>query len=1209
MAPVTSRDYVTTRVWWMRIALLSVMIAIAVSITCSASSRADDGDDAKLKALQSQVEALTDKSDWAAAVPLALEAATLSNTIHGGDSVETAGHLYRLGQALRWLDKTDEAQRVLNAALAVQEKADPNSVAVADLLNELGWIGHKTMKLADSERNFERALSIWRKALGADALDNAWAADGLAQTYLLASRFVDAEAFAKEALRIKELHFPPGHKERVAATTWIAIAQHKLGKLTEAEQTLSNTLATQRADPNAAPSGIASTLGLVAMVNYDKGNFALAEQQTNEGLKLLEQIGAAETDTYFHYQSLLSKIYFATSRYAEAEAAAIKLRDAVGKVSGLNARALVDAYNSLSVIYSYQNRYEESEQTLKKSIALGEQVYGENSLDVSTMLENLAYLYADIDRPSDALGLFDRILRIRSAILPPDHAFMGTAKAFRAKVLNRLGRYGEAERDAREGQQAIERSYGPAHPLALGARFELAAALKNQDKFDDAIRLYQDAIQIVVAAEGAEANRLGVVYHDLGMALDAAGRLDEAEQAFHASIARKPQDGIPKAQTLQVLADLNVKQGKWSEALENYRRASAIFLPAFVSMSSSGSTRQYEGGNWLRSTARGQLKVLLEMGEGAPERGDAFAREGFALSQWLVRTSSTTAAISQSRARLATGNATLSEKARERQDVAERWSQIENAVSRSLALPIDQRNEQQQTLLTGELARLETRLSGLDKELADAFPAFAELSGSRAVPADELQTKWLGADEALISFAEVDGHVVVWVVTRDKVHWHTSPGLSVLNRFTWQMRCRLNDQFALDPDDRPFTTSDEWPGLKPGEDAAKACRRLHRSGFDVWEAHALYRFLLGPADELIKDKQLLIAASGAILNVPFNALVASQPRADQTGASDADQLRRADWLGTRNAITLIPSVSSLRALRLVVKAERASRPMIAFANPTLDGLPSATANEFKRRIAAYYQSCGLPPSPEEGLKGAADIFATSSLGLTSEIGAATDTAAAVRTLSPIPGTARLACELANRRQFLGSTVWLGASATEAHVRDLSNSGDLAAHRVVHFATHGLRGGQIAGMGEPGLILTPGAAAAGPDNDGYLSVSEITTLKLNADWVILSACDTAAGEKGGEALSGLARAFFYAGAQALLVTNWPVYEEAAIELVSAATQHMDDVRLGRADALRRAMKDLIEHGSDRKVNPSYWAPFMVVGEGAAPPSPTTTNGAQ
>ena len=121
-------------------------------------------------------------------------------------------------------------------------------------------------------------------------------------------------------------------------------------------------------------------------------------------------------------------------------------------------------------------------------------------------------------------------------------------------------------------------------------------------------------------------------------------------------------------------------------------------------------------------------------------------------------------------------------------------------------------------------------------------------------------------------------------------------------------------------------------------------------------------------------------------------------------------------------------------------------------------------------------------------------------------------------------TADELCAVARDLKVSDKDIWLGNRATEAVIKRLSDAGELAKYRIIHFATHGALAGQVGGNSEPGLILTPPQTATEGD-DGYLSASEITTLKLDADWVILSACNTAAGSaEGAEALSGLARAF-------------------------------------------------------------------------------------
>jgi CHAT domain-containing protein len=120
---------------------------------------------------------------------------------------------------------------------------------------------------------------------------------------------------------------------------------------------------------------------------------------------------------------------------------------------------------------------------------------------------------------------------------------------------------------------------------------------------------------------------------------------------------------------------------------------------------------------------------------------------------------------------------------------------------------------------------------------------------------------------------------------------------------------------------------------------------------------------------------------------------------------------------------------------------------------------------------------------------------------------------------------------------------------------------------------------------------------------------VAKLELDADWVVLSACNTAAGEKGdAEALSGLARAFFYAKARALLVSHWPVNSDAAVKLTTKAFAELKvHPDIGRAEALRRSMVKLIQHGSPEYAHPALWAPFVLVGEGGETASaPTPAN---
>ncbi|MBC8242537.1 MAG: CHAT domain-containing protein [Alphaproteobacteria bacterium] len=212
-------------------------------------------------------------------------------------------------------------------------------------------------------------------------------------------------------------------------------------------------------------------------------------------------------------------------------------------------------------------------------------------------------------------------------------------------------------------------------------------------------------------------------------------------------------------------------------------------------------------------------------------------------------------------------------------------------------------------------------------------------------------------------------------------------------------------------------------------------------------------------------------------------------------------------------------------------------------------------------------------------------------------------------LDVLPRLPETADEIRNIATTLGADlardVFIGRAATEGAVK----ATDLAAYRVVAFATHGLIPGDLDGLTQPALALSS-PEVVGDREDGLLTMGEILGLKLNADWVILSACNTGSGEgAGAEAVSGLGRAFFYAGTRALLVSNWPVETTSAMTLTTDLfRRQFKDPTLARAKALRQAILSLMNGPgfADRDTgeivfsyaHPIFWAPFSLVGDGGA-----------
>jgi hypothetical protein len=286
--------------------------------------------------------------------------------------------------------------------------------------------------------------------------------------------------------------------------------------------------------------------------------------------------------------------------------------------------------------------------------------------------------------------------------------------------------------------------------------------------------------------------------------------------------------------------------------------------------------------------------------------------------------------------------------------------------------------------------------------------------------------------------------------------------------------------------------------------------------------------------------------------------------------------RDAAWLVKRHAVTVLPSVANLNALRVSARNDPGTKPMIGFGDP----------------VFARDQTAARAGQRTSTVKIAARTRAYSEYWQ----GASVNRAKLAEALAPLPDSAEELKAVAAKLGAPSSDIHLGRNATEANVKRLP----LADYRVVYFATHGLVAGDVEGLGEPSLALTLPSEPSELD-DGLLTASEVAQLELNADWVVLSACNTAAGDKpGAEALSGLARAFFYAGARALLVSHWRIDSKAATRLATSTFDIMSSKQtIGRAEALRRAMLAYLNDESDIwNSYPGFWGSFSLIGEGAA-----------
>ena len=539
--------------------------------------------------------------------------------------------------------------------------------------------------------------------------------------------------------------------------------------------------------------------------------------------------------------------------------------------------------------------------------------------------------------------------------------------------------------------------------------------------------------------------------------------------------------------------------------------------------------------------------------------------EAFEAAQWAIA-SDAADALAKVSARFAQGDDALGQLAEERETLIATRDAQERDLERLYAIAGDEGQRQRAEARTAYDATV-SRLRAVDADIEARFPAYAELTSPRALSVAEAQAL-LKPDEGLLLVLVNPEATYVWALSREQVEWARAANLgdaamtaavAALRESLTTTASRSGDPALLDPT------------LFAGRPVAS---------FDRAQSWRLYSDLVAPVESVFEGKTTLITVvTGALSTLPLAVLTTAEP----SGADGPETLATTPWLIDRYALATLPSVSSLKALRCYLVSDPAMRA------PGCPAIVASTTPVRARPASSGLAAFGAPilaGAPGEGSRGPPGSETIQGEGRLADVGK-------LRALPYLPGSKT---ELeALKTRYPTALVRIGSAATETAVRQ-GDAGALSSARFVVFSTHGLMAGSTAA--EPGLVMTPPETATDAD-DGYLSASEAAQLRLNAEFVVLSACNTAAsdGRPGGEGLSGLARAFFYAGARSVMVSHWEVSDAATTALITDTFADLDARETtdpgARAQALRTGMMAV---RADRRWNhPAFWAAFTLVGE--------------
>lgn len=747
--------------------------------------------------------------------------------------------------------------------------------------------------------------------------------------------------------------------------------------------------------------------------------------------------------------------------------------------------------------------------------------------------------------------------------LPEGHPALLYALNNIGATLMDMGRYSEAEVFFREAVERAHKANGKQSLETAGFTYRLAQVLAREGKTEEASSLLSAALaELEGVNTGANPDLPGLIRLEQAQIDRDDGRLDAAktglqeglkaiEGAGHTGDTTRARLQTRLAEVLLLLGDRDGALAQIEIALLYYTAQMPAYAPDRVSagmlhdliLARLGRTRQaLDDAQTVAGAMTGRLNGVAAS---RSEKADIsslyqlnFARfADIALSAGRTDIAFDAAQMASVSEVAATSQALAARAAASTPKVAELARQLQAAQTARLRLDRERNFAREKSAastqaLDDQIAAADAQVAALAAQLNEAFPAFDALSHPRPLGLKAAQTA-LSSQEAILIPLTVDDRVISLAVTRSGLTWDSAP-LARTQAVRDVLRLRASVGHTL---------------LSSGA----------QSAFDRAPAWELGRSLLTPkiAAALKQTHSLIVTGSGPLMTLPFALLLTEAPQGHD---DDVNALRHSAWMIRRFALSVKPALTTHAAA-----TPSGARGFLGVGAPALGAVqPAADAGLSTGEITqAVYRT-------DSGKDAVADVDV-------------------LRQMASLPLAEGELKRMQAALRLPGSDLITGEAATEARIR----STDLSRYSVIAFATHGLISGNLATLREPALVLTPPAVAT-PEDDGLLTASDVAGLRLNARWVILSACNTGTGRESGAAgYSGLARAFIQAGAQNLLVSLWPLRDDVA-DRISVDTVRRSARGQSQAEALRGAILSVIDDpGVTNGANPAIWAPFSLV----------------
>ncbi|HUK88668.1 MAG TPA: CHAT domain-containing tetratricopeptide repeat protein [Terriglobales bacterium] len=1138
--------------------------------------------------------------------------------------------LFRQGQYEQAVPVAEEALRVAEAGFA------PDSEVVITGLINLGVLYTKTQRYSAAEPLFLRVLRLDEQRYGPEDLRTAEPLLNLGIVYTQEEKYSEAEAALRRALRIREARNALDHTGLADALTRLAAAYFRLGRYAEAEPLQQQALRIWETARGPEHPDLARPLENLAAIYTKEGKLAEAQELEQRARRVRGETESAESSQLERLQqlSLAVEQLHAQGKYAEGiplAQEAVRLAEAI---LGPGDVALAKLLNNLALMYGEQGKYAEAEPLFQRSLQIREKALGSEDPEVAAALINLGELYRRQARYADAEPLFQRALQIQEKVLKPGDPQLAEVLSGLATVYEGWGRFGQAEPFLQRALRIREKALGAEHADVAESLNDLAMLYYEEGKYADAEPLYQRALRIREKVFGADHHTVAASLNGLAALYQAQGRYAEAEPLYRRALRiwgkARVTEGPDVAKALNNLGELCREQGRYAEAEPLLLRALHIWE----------GTEGEEHPDV--ATALDNLAAVYYQ-QGKYAQAEPLFRRSLRIDEDVLGREHEEVASSLANLALLYG---AQDKYGEAQPLFVRSFDI---LFRNLQYYFTYMSEKERL---GFLATVEYRFPQYFSFVHRFRERQPELAGrmyelllwqkgfiAGSVASMRRQVEASGDPEALklldqLAAKRTQIAALLNAQPKDREAWRKQVD---------QLESEANDleralvarsaAFAQQKKLERVTWQQVREALKPGEAAVEFARFRFYDG-KKWTDTTYYVALVVTPESRDQPAYVVLGEGKDLEGAPLiqfqqgvqargmeaagESVIAPGARAYELFWKPLEPLLAGsqrvylapDGILNQMPLGLIPSPDGKLLLekydlRLLFSTKDLLRPMPAPAARTavLIGNPAFDLGETRQRAAL--QELGTPGAPAP-----VEMAMAASPGLSRDQGVGT-------TLPPLPGTGaeiQAVTGLLQQRQWQVASYTADRALEEAVKRARSP-------RVLHLATHGfflpdqqLKTERLGLGNEPpsGLedpMLRSGLYFAGADralaqqptpeglDDGVLTAYEATSLNLQGtELVVLSACNTGQGDvKNGEGVFGLRRALEEAGAQAVLMSLWPVPDQETQELMSLFYGKWL-AGMEKHEALRQAQLEMREKVKQRygRDLPYYWGAFVLVG---------------